>query len=90
MPKHIRQDMRQRREQTLSQPTFLERVTNWSNSTFGTNISDKQSITGFLIFVVIVVLALLAAHYFGYITIPGMEGKLQKLAPSAHLQYFFF
>ena len=87
MPKHIRQDMRQRRQEP---PTFLERAANWSNSTFGTNISTKESITGFLIFVVIVVLALLAAHYFGYITIPGMEGKLQKLAPSAHLQYFFF
>ena len=87
MPKHIRQDMRQRRQEPT---TLTERVTDWANSTFGTNISTKQSITGFLIFVVIVVLALLAAHYFGYITIPGMEGKLQKLAPSAHLQYFFF
>lgn len=88
MPKHIRQDMRQRRQE----PTTLSEITtNWLNNTFGTKISPPaNSIVGFLIFVVIVVLALLAAHYFGYITIPGMEGKLQKLAPSAHLQYFFF
>jgi hypothetical protein len=87
MPKHIRQDMRQRREQ----PTPLsEKVADWIQEKTGYNMTPKQSIIGFLIFVVIVVLALLAAHYFGYITIPGMEGKLQKLAPSAHLQYFFF
>ncbi len=91
MPQHIRnqqQHVRQLPENIGQMPN-----SNPLKDAFGKimHISTKQSfgtIVSILLFIIL--LGVLLAHYMGFITIPGLEGKLRKAAPASHLQYFFF
>jgi len=94
MPQHIRnqkQHVRQMPENIGQMPTgtSLDKVLGkYISPNF---ISTKQSfgtIVSILLFIIL--LGVLLAHYMGFITIPGLEGKLRKAAPASHLQYFFF
>jgi hypothetical protein len=54
--------------------------------------TPSQSVTGWIMAILLLlVLGVFAAHYMGYITLPGPLGKIpRKAAPASHLQYFFF
>jgi hypothetical protein len=96
MPKHIR-NRNHHREEDCSQvremhglfsTEYLKCINPIKN-----HISMRsQSVTGWVIAILLIlILALFAAHYMGYMTLPGPLANLpRKSAPAAHLQYFFF
>jgi hypothetical protein len=88
MPQHIRNQQQHVRTQ---QPTATEKATAWVNKTFDTNysrISTKQAMGTILTIFLMIILVVLALHYFRIITLPLPVP--QKAAPASHLQYFFF
>jgi hypothetical protein len=87
MPQHIRNQQQHVRTQ---QPTATQKATAWVNETFGTNyrISTKQAMGTILTIFLMIILVVLALHYFRIITLPLPVP--QKAAPASHLQYFFF
>jgi hypothetical protein len=85
MPQHIRNQQQHVRTQ---EPTATEKATAWVNKTFGYRISTKQAMGTILTIFLMIILVVLALHYFRIITLPLPVP--QKAAPASHLQYFFF
>ena len=88
MPQHIRNQ--QQHVRTNQPQTMVEKVTDAVNEAFGTKyrISTKQAMGTILTVILMIILVVLALHYFRIITLPLPVP--QKPAPSSHLQYFFF
>ncbi len=93
MPKHIRnRDNRQHRMGSCDHLSGLEYAKCKAKELTGYHIrSPKQAMGWIIAILMIIILGLFSAHYFGYITLPGpLAGIPRKAAPASHLQYFFF
>lgn len=93
MPQHIRNQKQHVR--TQEPETMVEKVTNAVNNAVNKasggkifRISTKQAMGTILTVILLIILVVLALHYFRIITLPLPVP--QKPAPSSHLQYFFF
>ena len=89
MPKHIRN--RDNRHYAREQ-SVMDKVNNYIDSFKKQHIrTPKQTMGWIMAILMIIILGVVAAHYMGYITLPGPLGKIpRKAAPASHLQYFFF
>ena len=93
MPKHIRnRDNRQhRRMQDCSKLSGLEYGKCEYENLKAQYNAPKQTIGWVIAILMLIILGVVAAHYMGYITLPGpLAGIPRKSAPASHLQYFFF
>jgi hypothetical protein len=96
MPKHIRnRDNRNHRQEDCSQIREMYGLlsTEYLNciNPLKSNPSPTQAMGWVMAILFIIILALFAAHYMGYMTLPGPLANLpRKVAPASHLQYFFF
>jgi len=93
MPKHIRnRDNRQHRINNCPCSTWDLRCKYENNCLVPHHIrTPKQTLGWIAAIIMIIILLVVVAHYFGYITLPGILGKIpRKAAPASHLQYFFF
>jgi hypothetical protein len=86
MPQHIRNQ--QQHVRTQEDTSMMGKATSLVNKTFGYRISTKQAMGTILTIFLMIILVVLALHYFRIITLPLPVP--QKAAPSSHLQYFFF
>jgi hypothetical protein len=89
MPKHIRN--RDNRHYAREQ-TVMDKVNDYFVSFKKQYIrTPKQTMGWIMAILMIIILGVVAAHYMGYITLPGpLSGIPRKAAPPSHLQYFFF
>ncbi len=91
MPKHIRNRDHRRQEDNCSHLSGFEYAKCKVNEMMPTNPNPKQTMGWVIAILFIIILALFAAHYMGYMTLPGPLANLpRKVAPASHLQYFFF
>ena len=86
MPQHIRNQ--QQHVRTQEDTSMMGQAKALYNKTFGDRISTKQAMGTILTIFLMIILVVLALHYFRIITLPLPVP--QKAAPSSHLQYFFF
>jgi hypothetical protein len=92
MPKHIRnRDNRQHRMNDCSYLSGLDYIKCEAKKIQDSYTSPKQAMGWIMAILMIIILGAVAAHYMGYITLPGpLAGIPRKAAPASHLQYFFF
>ena len=55
-------------------------------------VKKEGNYNNIMMAIIVLIIALVAAHYMGYITLPDFLADIlpRKAAPASHLQYFFF
>jgi len=86
MPQHIRNQ--QQHVRTKEDTSMMGQAKGLYNQYMPKHISTKQAMGTILTIFLMIILVVLALHYFRIITLPLPVP--QKAAPASHLQYFFF
>jgi len=88
---HIRAQPQQHVKQHVRQMTATEKFQHMLSSQMQRIRSSPKMMLGMIFgFILMVMLIVVALHYFRLYSFPFLSFIPQKPAPSSHLQYFFF
>ena len=88
---HIRAQPQQHVKQHVRQQTSMEKFQHMFSSQMQRIRSSPRMMLGMLFgFILMIMLIIVALHYFRLYSFPFLSFIPQKPAPASHLQYFFF
>ncbi len=88
---HIRAQPQQHVKQHVRQQTSMEKFQHMFSSQMQRIRSSPRMMLGMLFgFILMIMLIVVALHYFRLYSFPFLSFIPQKPAPASHLQYFFF